>query len=74
MAHEISLGINSKFVLHKDVEVDVKADGTKLGTLLISKGNIEWLPAGNHVNKYRLSWKKLAELMEAEGRQVKIAK
>lgn len=46
----------------------------KLGTLLISKGNIEWLPAGNHVNKYRLSWKKLAELMEEEGRHVKIAK
>jgi hypothetical protein len=74
MAHEISLGINSKFVLNKDVEVDVKADGSKLGTLLISKGNIEWLPAGNHVNKHRLSWKKLAELMEAEGREVKIAK
>jgi hypothetical protein len=72
MAHEISLGINSKFVLNKDVEVDVKADGSKLGTF--SKGNIEWLPAGNHVNKYRLSWKKLAELMEAEGQEVKIAK
>jgi len=72
MAHEISLGINSKFVLHKDVEVDVKADGAKLGTLLISKGNIEWLPAGHHVNKYRLSWKDLAALMESQGRQVKV--
>jgi hypothetical protein len=72
MAHEITLGINSKFVLHKDIEVDVKADGAKLGTLLISKGNIEWLPSGNHVNKYRMSWKNLADLMESQGRQVKV--
>ena len=25
-----------------------------MGTLLISKGNIEWLPKGNSVNKKRL--------------------
>lgn len=74
MAQEVSLGINSKFVLHKDVEVDVKADGSRLGTLLISKGNIEWLPAGNHVNKFRLSWKQLAALMELQGKPVKSVK
>lgn len=29
-----------------DIEFVVRADGRKLGTLLISRGNIEWLPRG----------------------------
>jgi len=72
MAHEVTLNISTKFVLHKDVEVEVKKDGRKLGTVLISKGNVEWLPAGNYVNKKRLSWTKFAELMDAEGRDIRI--
>ncbi len=73
MAHEVTLDISTKFLLHKDVTIDVKKDGKKLGTALISKGNIEWVPAGNSVNKKRLSWVKFAELMVAEGKHVKIS-
>ncbi|MFC3815001.1 hypothetical protein [Lysobacter sp. GCM10012299] len=72
MAHEVTLDISTKFVLHKDVEVEVKKDGSKLGTVLISKGNIEWLPSGNSVNKKRISWAKFAELMVEQGRDVRI--
>ena len=72
MAHEVTLDISTKFVLHKDVMIEVKKDGRKLGTALISKGNIEWVPAGNSVNKKRLSWAKFSELMVAEGRDVRI--
>ena len=71
MAHEVIMDVSSKFVLHKDVSVEIKKDGKKLGTVLISKGNIEWVPSGNSVNKKRLSWSKFAELMEQEGRNVK---
>jgi hypothetical protein len=74
MAHEVTLDIATKFVLHKDVKIEVKNSEGKLGTVLVSKGNIEWLPAGNHVNKKRLSWAKFAELMEAEGKAVKAKK
>lgn len=74
MAHEVSLEINSTFVLHKDVKVNVKTDEGKLGTLLISKGNIEWLPSGNSVNKRRLSWTKFAALMELQGTVAKAKK
>ena len=72
MAHEVTLDIATKFVLHKDVKIEVKTDEGKLGTLLVSKGNIEWVPSGNHVNKKRLSWKKFAELLELEGKTVKV--
>jgi hypothetical protein len=58
-------------VKHTDFEVVVKNDSGKLGALLISKGNIEWKPKGNSVNKCRLSWSKFSEFMEEHGRSVK---
>lgn len=72
MAHEVSLDIATKFVFHKDVTIEVKKDGKKLGSALVSKGNIEWLPSGNSVNKKRLSWEKFAELMMSQGKDVKV--
>lgn len=72
MAHEVTLDISTKFVLHKDVQIEVKKDGKKLGTALVSKGNMEWVPSGNSVNKKRLSWEKFAALMEEHGKDVKV--
>lgn len=74
MAHEVTLDIATKFVLHKDVKIDIKNDNGKLGTLLVSKGNVEWVPAGNSVNKRRLSWTKFADLMELHGSPAKTKK
>jgi hypothetical protein len=71
MAHEVRARMDTKVVAHKDLEITVKSDGAKLGTLLISKGNIEWLPKGNSVNKKRLSWGRFAALIEEKGRPVK---
>ncbi len=70
-SHEVILNLHTKVISHKDVELEVRSDGTKLGTLLISKGNIEWLPANNSVNKYRMSWEQLSEIMILHGRNVK---
>lgn len=72
MAHEVRAKIDTKVVAHKDLEIIVATsrDGL-LGRLLISKGNIEWLPKGNSVKKRRLSWTKFAELFEQEGRLVR---
>lgn len=71
MAHQVTLDISTKFVLNKDVEVEVKKDNRKLGCVLISKGNIEWVPAGNSVNKKRMTWTKFSELMQAHGTDVR---
>ena len=73
MAHEVHAKIRAKvMVAHKDLEIVVKTSAKgKLGTLLISKGNVEWLPKGNWVNRRGLSWRQLADLMESEGRRVK---
>lgn len=78
MAHEVSAKLHTKVVAHKDLEIEVKtvADGkaSKLGTLLISKGNIEWLPKVNSVNKKRLTWVQFATLVEENGKTVKAKK
>ena len=72
MAYEVRAKINTTIVAHKDLEIVVKTSKEgKLGTLLISKGNVEWLPKGNSVNRRQLTWWKLATLMETEGRRVK---
>lgn len=71
MAHEVRVKIDTAVVAHKDLEVVVRSDEGKIGTLLISKGNIEWLPKGNSVNKQRLSWAKFAEFMEEYGKPAK---
>jgi hypothetical protein len=74
MAHEVRARFDTKVVAHKDLEVLVKSRGEKLGTLLISKGNLEWLPKGNSVNKYRVGWNRLATLIQEHGRAVKAKK
>lgn len=72
--HDVSFEVPQKFVLSKDVKFEVTSNGSKLGELLISKGNVEWIPASNSVNKKRISWEKFAKLMESEGSTKKIAK
>lgn len=76
MAHEIRLETNVNQVVNKDVTITVKAGKKgslkKLGVLLISKGNIEWIPSRNSTNKYRMAWADLATLIAENGRKVKI--
>ena len=72
MAHEVRAKIHTKIIVaHKDIEIVVRNNAGKLGTLLISKGNVEWLPKGNYVNKKRLTWTKFAELIESKGKPTK---
>jgi len=72
MAHEVRVKIDTAVVAHKDLEVVVKSESGKIGTLLISKGNIEWLPKGNSVNKKQLTWAKFSEFMAEYGKNVKL--
>jgi len=75
MAHEVNAKLQTKIVAHKDIEFEIKTVtggvSSKLGTLMISKGNIEWLPKGNSVNKKRLNWADFAALIKKNGKSVK---
>lgn len=71
MGHQVRMKLSANLAGHKDIEIDVRESSRKLGTLLVSKGNIEWQPAWKSVKKHRLSWSKFAGLMEGEGRPVR---
>jgi hypothetical protein len=71
MAQEIRFKIDTAVVAHKDFEIVVRTDKGKLATLLISRGNVEWLQMVNPLKKKRLSWVKFAEFMEDLGKPAK---
>ena len=55
-------------VIKTDVEFIIKQDGKLLGRLNVSKGNLEWIPSGNYVRKYKIRWASLDELMRKYGK------
>jgi len=67
MANEVRVKIDSAVVGPKDFEIFVKSGTEKLGTLVVSRGNLEWLPGGLVANKRRLTWGQFASLMEEHG-------
>lgn len=46
-----------------DVEFEVFYNRSKLGTLEVSEGSLEWI-TNNNSKKYKISWKKFDELMK----------
>lgn len=71
--HEVSFEIPKRLVFSKDVQFEVKSDGSKIGTLLISRGNVDWIPANNSFNKHRMPWERFARMMEKNGKKVRIS-
>jgi hypothetical protein len=54
-------------VINSDVEFVVSSNGKKLGEVHLSKGTIDWRPAGAKKAEYKISWERFAELMTSEG-------
>lgn len=61
--HKINMSIPSKMVINSDVEFDIFSDDKKLGTLKVSKGTLDWVPA-NWSNHIQVSWEKFDELLK----------
>lgn len=60
--HRIEINQPPKQVLHSDISFTVYSDGAALGELKISKGTIDWRPAG-HKKSVKWSWEKFAKVM-----------
>ena len=73
-SHRVSIALPQKLVLSKDVTFEISSAGRKLGELLVSKGNVEWVPANASVKKRRLTWEKFARMMEEGGKLARIKK
>jgi hypothetical protein len=62
MAHDVKFSIPQRTLGTADVEFDVHRDGSKLGTLKVSKGSLVWFPSGTKYG-HKMGWKKFNELM-----------
>jgi hypothetical protein len=72
MPHSIEMKLPKTQVVKTDVEFIVKKDGKLLGRLNISQGNLEWIPSGHSVKKYKLRWSALDALMRVHGKEGEI--
>lgn len=65
--HEVRMMVpNSTQVTNSDVTFTVTADGSKLGELQISKGTIDWKPAGKQ-GRASLPWETFDKWMRDYG-------
>jgi hypothetical protein len=61
--HEIESHIPAVNVLNTDMTVIVRSNGKKLGQLTISRGSIDWAPAG-YKTSWTMTWEQFAGTMK----------
>lgn len=66
VAHEVDMTLPKRELGRADAVFDVKADGTTVGALHISRGAVVWFPAGTTYG-YKLDWARFNELMQEHG-------
>ncbi|HEY0503216.1 MAG TPA: hypothetical protein VGD42_06940 [Lysobacter sp.] len=74
MAHKVIFNLPKRELGREDIEfvvmrTDKSGDGKRFGTLLVSKGAIEWRPT-NKVYRRKLNWTRFDQLMREIGRPV----
>ncbi len=69
MAHRVTFNVPKRLLGREDIEFVVEKDGVRFGTLLVSKGAVEWRPT-NKVYRRRLGWGRFDQLMRESGRRV----
>ena len=69
MAHKVTFSVPERTLGREAVEFVVEKDGVRFGTLLVSKGAVEWRPT-NKVYRRRMRWDRFDALMRESGRRV----
>ena len=66
MRHDVTFTVPQRPLEKVDIEFDVKCDGETLGTLKVSKGDVEWRHRDDTYG-YHLSWSKFDAVMKKNG-------
>jgi len=67
MAHDIEVTYPAQKVKNKDIVFTVRQNGTLMGRVKISKGNIDWFKPNAQTRTGRASWAQFKAWMEDEG-------
>jgi hypothetical protein len=66
--HSVRSTMPERKISKKDVEFVVIRDGSRLGTLSVSQGTVDWTPV-NGQKPYKMGWKRFDQLMQQGGRK-----
>lgn len=69
MAHKVTFNLPRRELGREDVRFVVEKDGTRFGTLLVSKGAVEWRPSNGKYRR-RMRWDKFDQWMREIGNRV----
>jgi hypothetical protein len=69
MAHKVTFDLPKRELGREDIVFVVHKNDKRFGTLLISKGAVEWRPT-NKVYRRKISWDKFDQLMREIGNRV----
>ena len=74
MAHKVIFNLPRRELGREDIEfivtlTDKSGAGKRFGTLLVSKGAVEWRPT-NKVYRRKLNWTRFDQAMRESGRRV----
>jgi hypothetical protein len=53
----------TKRTSQNSLTIEIKDGSTKIGTLVVGRGTVEWWPESNRVNAHRANWYNFAEMM-----------
>lgn len=66
IVHQVSDVVLTKKNSKNSMEIYVRAGRTLLGTLILGRGSVEWIPEGHSVNTFRKTWRQFADMLDAQ--------
>jgi hypothetical protein len=69
MAHKVTFNLPRRELGREDIVFVVEKNDRRFGTLLISKGAVEWRPTNKQYRR-KISWDKFDQLMREIGNRV----
>ncbi|MFI4970143.1 MAG: hypothetical protein ACHP7D_08040 [Lysobacterales bacterium] len=69
MAHKVTFNLPRRELGREDIEFVVRKDDKRFGTLLISKGAVEWRATNKQYHR-KISWDLFDQLMRKVGKRV----
>lgn len=65
--HHIEISLPTKPLKNVDTTIAIWSDDEKLGEMRISRGSLDWIPAGAH-NPRQITWENVAYLLNDPNR------
>ena len=64
--HDVTFSIPARELGKADIEFEIKKNGSKFGTLKVSKGSVVWV-LKDFTYGYKIGWVKFDEMMQEYG-------